>query len=158
MRISDWSSDVFSSDLGFAHPGQTEFIAERCGISAANSAMMLVGPTLRTVPITIHIPLAAVPTRLTIDLIVSRGRATARGLSRNFGIERPRIAVAGLNPHAGESGTLGREEIEVIAPAIAELVAEGIDAFGPLSPDAMFHVHARQTYDAALCLYHDQAD
>ncbi|MBA4757367.1 4-hydroxythreonine-4-phosphate dehydrogenase PdxA [Sphingosinicella sp.] len=143
--------------IGFTHPGQTEFVGERCGVFAANLAMMLVGPTLRTVPVTIHVALADVPQRLTTDLIVSRGRAAAKGLTRNFGIQNPRIAVAGLNPHAGESGLLGREEIDVIAPAIAELQAEGIDAFGPLSADAMFHEHARKTYDAALCMYHDQA-
>ncbi|MBW7946835.1 MAG: 4-hydroxythreonine-4-phosphate dehydrogenase PdxA [Sphingomonadaceae bacterium] len=143
--------------IGFTHPGQTEFVGERCGVFAANLAMMLVGPTLRTVPVTIHIALADVPRRLTTDLIVSRGRAAAKGLTRNFGIENPRLAVAGLNPHAGESGLLGREEIDVIAPAIAELRAEGIDAFGPLSADAMFHEHARKSYDAALCMYHDQA-
>ena len=143
--------------IGFTHPGQTEFIAERCGVFDPNSAMMLVGPTLRTVPVTIHVPFADVPRYLTTELIVSRGRAAARGLTRNFGIENPRIAVAGLNPHAGESGLLGREEIDIIAPAIAELRAEGIDAFGPLSADAMFHEHARQAYDVALCMYHDQA-
>lgn len=143
--------------IGFTHPGQTEFVGERCGVFAANLAMMLVGPTLRTVPVTIHVALADVPRVLTTDLIISRGRAAAKGLMRNFGIENPRIAVAGLNPHAGESGLLGREEIDIIAPAIAELRAEGIDAFGPLSADAMFHEHARKTYDAALCMYHDQA-
>lgn len=143
--------------IGFTHPGQTEFVAERCGIATANIAMMLVGPTLRTVPVTIHLPLADVPQALSTDIIVSRGRATARGLTRNFGIPNPRIAVSGLNPHAGESGLLGREEIEIIAPAIAQLRDEGIDAFGPLAADAMFHEHARNAYDAALCMYHDQA-
>jgi 4-hydroxythreonine-4-phosphate dehydrogenase len=143
--------------IGFTHPGQTEFIGERCGVFAPNLAMMLLGPTLRTIPVTIHVPLADVPKLLTTDLIVSRGRAAARGLTRNFGIIDPRIAVAGFNPHAGESGLLGREEIDVIAPAIAELRADGIDAFGPLSADAMFHEHARKSYDAALCMYHDQA-
>lgn len=143
--------------IGFSHPGQTEFIAERCGVADINSVMMLAGPTLRTVPITVHIPLSEVPRRLSTELIVCRGRATARGLTRHFGIENPRIAVAGLNPHAGESGLLGREEVEIIAPAIAELRAEGIDAFGPLAADAMFHEHARKGYDAALCMYHDQA-
>ena len=143
--------------IGFTHPGQTEFIGERCGVLASNLAMMLVGPDLRTVPVTIHVPLADVPRLLTVDLIVSRGRAAARGIARNLGIERPRVAVAGFNPHAGESGLLGREEVDIIAPAIEELRADGIDAFGPLSADAMFHDHARRSYDVALCMYHDQA-
>jgi 4-hydroxythreonine-4-phosphate dehydrogenase len=143
--------------IGFTHPGQTEFIAERCGVGAANIAMMLVGPDLRTVPVTIHVPLRDVPNRLTTELIVSRIRTTERGLARNFGIEVPRIAVAGFNPHAGEGGALGREEIDVILPAIEQLQAEGINVSGPHSPDTMFHPRARLTYDAAVCLYHDQA-
>jgi 4-hydroxythreonine-4-phosphate dehydrogenase len=143
--------------IGFAHPGQTEFVAERCGVAYENTAMMLAGPTLRTVPITLHIAVADVPAQLTTDLIVSRARTTARGLQRDFGIENPRLAIAGLNPHAGEGGALGREEIDVIAPAIAALRAEGIDAYGPLPPDTMFHAAARRDYDAAICMYHDQA-
>jgi 4-hydroxythreonine-4-phosphate dehydrogenase len=143
--------------IGFTHPGQTEFIAERCGIATGNTVMMLAGPTLRAVPVTIHTALADVPAALTIDLIVSRARVTARGLQRDFGIEHPRLAVAGINPHAGESGTLGREEIDIIAPAIALLQAEGIDAFGPMAADTMFNAHARRSYDAAICMYHDQA-
>lgn len=143
--------------IGFTHPGQTEFVAERCGIAAANTTMMLAGPTLRTVPVTIHVPLAEVPARLTTDLIVSRARVAARALQRDFGIAAPRLAVAGLNPHAGESGTLGREDAEVIAPAIEALKAEGFDVYGPLSADTMFHAHARAGYDAAICMYHDQA-
>ncbi len=143
--------------IGFTHPGQTEFIAERCGMLAANVAMMLAGPTLRTVPVTIHLPLEKVPAALTTELIVARGRVVARGLQRDFGIAEPRLAVAGLNPHAGENGTLGRQEIEVIAPAIEALRAGGIDAAGPLSADSMFHPRARAQYDAALCMYHDQA-
>jgi 4-hydroxythreonine-4-phosphate dehydrogenase len=98
-----------------------------------------------------------VPERLTIDLIIAKARVTARGLQRNFGISRPRLAFAGLNPHAGENGALGREEIDVIAPAIERLRAEGIDATGPFSGDTMFHARARATYDAALCPFHDQA-
>jgi 4-hydroxythreonine-4-phosphate dehydrogenase len=143
--------------IGFTHPGQTEFVAERCGVAGDLVAMMLVGPTLRTVPVTIHLPLRDVPDALTIEKIVAKGRATARGLCRQFGIARPRIAVAGLNPHAGEDGALGREEIELIAPAVERLRIEGIDATGPFPADAMFHERARARYDAALCMYHDQA-
>ena len=143
--------------IGFTHPGQTEFIAERCGVSAANVAMMLAGPTLRTVPVTIHIALAQVPAMLTRSLIEARGRAALRGLQKNFGIAQPRLAVAALNPHAGEGGTIGREEIEEIEPAIATLRAEGWHVTGPHSADSMFHAAARARYDAALCMYHDQA-
>ena len=143
--------------IGFAHPGQTEFVAERCGISPGNVAMMLAGPTLRTVPVTTHIPLAAVPAALSANLIEARGRATLRGLQRNFGIAEPRLAVAALNPHAGEGGALGREEIELIQPAIDALRAEGWQVAGPMPADTMFHAEARARYDAALCMYHDQA-
>lgn len=142
---------------GFAHPGQTEFIAERCGVSADNTVMMLAGPTLRTVPVTTHVPLRDVSAMLSVDLIVAKARATERGLTRNFGIAAPRLAVAGFNPHAGEGGALGREEIDFIIPAIEMLRAEGIDVIGPLAADTMFHARARQAYDAAICLYHDQA-
>ena len=143
--------------VGFSHPGQTEFVAERCGVSSDLVAMMLVGPTLRTVPVTVHVPLRSVPDVLTSDRIVAKGRATARGLQRQFGIEQPRIAVSGLNPHAGEDGALGREEIDIVAPAIERLRAEGVDASGPYPADTMFHERARARYDAALCMYHDQA-
>jgi 4-hydroxythreonine-4-phosphate dehydrogenase len=143
--------------IGFAHAGQTEFVAERCGVSPANVAMMLAGPTLRTVPVTTHVPLAEVAALLSSALIEARGRATLRGLQRNFGIVEPRLAVAGFNPHAGEGGSLGREEIELIAPAIDALRAEGWQVTGPLPPDTMFHASARSRYDAALCMYHDQA-
>jgi 4-hydroxythreonine-4-phosphate dehydrogenase len=143
--------------IGFSHPGQTEFVAERCGVATGNVAMMLVGPTLRTVPVTIHVPIDAVSASLTTDLIVSRARAAVRGLQRDFGIAAPRLAIAGLNPHAGEGGALGREDAEIIAPAVALLLADGIDARGPLAPDTMFHAAARQGYDAAICMYHDQA-
>ena len=143
--------------IGFTHPGQTEFVAERCGVSSSNAVMMLAGPTLRTVPITTHIPLRDVADFLTVDLILAKARATERGLARNFGIERPRLAIAGLNPHAGEQGSLGREEIELIIPAIEILLAEGVDIVGPLAADTMFHARARAQYDCALCLYHDQA-
>lgn len=143
--------------IGFQHPGQTEFVAERCGVSPGNVVMMLAGPTLRTVPVTTHIPLEQVPAQLTSALIESRGRATLRGLQRSFGIAEPRLAVAGLNPHAGEGGNVGREEIEIIEPAIAALRAEGWRVIGPLPADTMFHARARANYDAALCMYHDQA-
>lgn len=143
--------------IGFTYPGQTEFVAERCGIARENAVMMLAGPTLRVVPITTHVPLAEVSAMLSIDLIVSKGRATARGLQRNFGIERPRLAFAGFNPHAGEGGAIGREELDFIIPAIGILRDEGIDATGPFAADTMFHDRARAAYDAALCCYHDQA-
>ena len=143
--------------IGFVHPGQTEFVAERCGIARENVVMMLAGPTLRTVPITTHIPLKDVHDLISTDLIVSRARTTERGLARDFGIERPRLAIAGLNPHAGESGALGREEIDIVIPAIEQLREEGIEIEGPLAADTMFHPRARARYDAALCLYHDQA-
>lgn len=143
--------------IGFQHPGQTEFVAERCGVAPENVVMMLAGPTLRTVPVTTHLPLAEVPARLSSALIESRGRATLRGLQRNFGIACPRLAISGLNPHSGEKGQLGREEIELIEPAIAALAAEGWQVTGPHPADTMFHATARARYDAALCMYHDQA-
>ena len=144
-------------NIGFQHPGQTEFVAERCGVSPGNVVMMLAGPTLRTVPVTTHVRLADVPSKLTSALIESRARATLRGLQRNFGIAKPRLAVSALNPHAGEGGALGREEIEIIAPAIAAVAAEGWLITGPHPADTMFHERARARYDAALCMYHDQA-
>jgi 4-hydroxythreonine-4-phosphate dehydrogenase len=143
--------------IGFAHPGQTEFVAERCGVSSGNVAMMLAGPTLRTVPVTTHLPLARVPEALSTSLIESRARATLRGLQRNFGIPEPRLAIAALNPHAGEGGSLGDEEIAIIEPAIATLAAEGWRVNGPHPGDTLFHASARCNYDAALCMYHDQA-
>jgi len=143
--------------IGFTHPGQTEFVAERCGIASDNVVMLLAGPTLRTVPITTHIALRDVADALSIELIVAKARVTERGLVRNFGIARPRLAIAGLNPHAGEDGALGREEIDLIMPAVAQLQEEGIDIVGPLAGDTMFHERARAHYDVALCLYHDQA-
>lgn len=144
-------------NIGFAHPGQTEFVAERCGVAAANVAMMLAGPTLRTVPVTTHLPLARVPEVLTSSLIEARARATLRGLQRSFGLADPKLAISALNPHAGEGGALGREEIELIEPAIAALAAEGWQVTGPHPADTMFHASARSAYDAALCMYHDQA-
>ena len=143
--------------IGFTHPGQTEFIAERCGVTGDKAVMMLAGPSLRVVPITTHVPLARVPALLTLDLMLAKARTTARGLQRDFGIAAPRLAFAGLNPHAGEGGSLGREEIDVIEPAIAQLRSEGIDATGPFAADTLFHPRARTAYDAVLCPYHDQA-
>jgi len=142
---------------GFIHPGQTEFVAERCGVARDNAVMMLAGPSLKVVPLTVHVPLAAVSGLLTPALIGGKARVVARALRRDFGIDAPRLAFAGLNPHAGEDGALGREELEVIAPAIADLVAEGIDARGPFAADTLFHARARDGYDAVLCPYHDQA-
>jgi 4-hydroxythreonine-4-phosphate dehydrogenase len=144
-------------EIGFRYPGATEFVAERCGVARENVAMMLVSETLITAPVTIHYALADVFGALTTELIVARGRAVAKSLCRDFGIAGPRLAVSGLNPHAGEGGALGREEIEIISPAIAALRDEGIDARGPLAADTMFHARARTGYDAALCMYHDQA-
>lgn len=143
--------------IGFTHPGQTEFVAERVGVASSATVMMLAGPTLRVVPATTHVPFAKVPGLLTPALLIAKARVTARALSRDFGIASPRLAFAGLNPHAGEQGAIGREEIDIIVPAIEALQAEGIDATGPLAADTMFHGRARATYDAAICCYHDQA-
>jgi 4-hydroxythreonine-4-phosphate dehydrogenase len=126
-------------------------------VSASNVAMMLAGPSLRTVPVTTHVALGQVQGLLTQGLIEARGRAALRGLQRNFGIVQPRLAVAAFNPHSGEGGAMGREEIDIIEPAIAALRAEGWHVTGPHSADAMFHASARAQYDAALCMYHDQA-
>ena len=120
--------------VGFTHPGQTEFVAERCGVSVDNAVMMLAGPTLRVVPVTTHIAIRDVPHALTIELIVSKARTTARGLARDFGLDSPRLAIAGLNPHAGETGTIGREEVEIIAPAVQLLRAEGNRRGRPARP------------------------
>ena len=143
--------------IGFNQPGQTEFVAERCGVAAEDAVMMLAGPSLRVVPLTAHVPLAAVPSLLSVDLLVTKAWTTATALRRDFGIAAPRLAFAGVNPHAGESGTIGREEIDILEPAIAQLRAEGIDATGPFAADTLFHARARKHYDAALCCYHDQA-
>ena len=147
-------------DAGFGFPGHTEylaFLAERHTGKEARPVMMLAGPDLRTVPVTIHIPLSDVPAQLTTSLIIETGRIMARDLRERFGIGKPRLAVAGLNPHAGEDGSMGREDGEIVAPAVAALRSEGIDAVGPLPADTMFHPQARAGYDAALCMYHDQA-
>jgi 4-hydroxythreonine-4-phosphate dehydrogenase len=119
--------------------------------------MMLAGPSLRTVPLTVHCALSKVPGRLSAELIVRRTAIVARALMRDFGIAGPRIALCGLNPHAGENGRMGREEIEVITPAIETLRAQGIDAKGPYPADTLFATHLRGTYDVAIAMYHDQA-
>lgn len=143
--------------VGYTHPGQTEFIAERCGVTATNAVMMLAGPKLRVVPLTVHVALTEVPERLTSELIIAKGRIVARALKRDFGIEAPLLAVAGLNPHAGESGEMGDEELRIIRPAVEQLLADGIAVEGPMAADSLFAPHVRARYDALLCGYHDQA-
>ena len=145
---------------GFAEPGHTEYLAKLSFEQSGNPdwpVMMLWSPEVAVVPVTIHIPFKDVPQRLTRDLIFETGRVVARDLIHRFGIAHPRLAVAGLNPHAGEADTLGKEDNTIVKPAIERLVADGIDARGPLAADSMFHAAARKTYDAALCMYHDQA-
>jgi 4-hydroxythreonine-4-phosphate dehydrogenase len=141
---------------GFRHPGHTEYLGEIAG-TGVPPVMMLASSDLRVVPVTVHEALAKAIARLTPELIAETARITARALREEFAIARPRLAVAGLNPHAGEAGTMGREDIDIVAPAVALLRAEGIDARGPMPPDTMFTALARPTYDAAICLYHDQA-
>ena len=119
--------------------------------------MMLAGPTLRVVPLTVHVALAEVPRRLDQEIILAQARIVAEALRRDFGIDRPRLAVAALNPHAGEGGAMGDEEERIILPALRRLQSDGIDVIGPLPADTMFHARARSGYDAALCMYHDQA-
>ena len=145
---------------GFAEPGHTEYLAKLAEAqtgTTVRAVMMLWAPELAVVPVTIHLPLKDVVGRLSTDLIVETGRIVARDLSQRFGIARPRLAVAGLNPHAGEDGALGEEDCDVVAPAVERLIAAGIDARGPLPSDTLFHAAARATYDAALAMYHDQA-
>jgi 4-hydroxythreonine-4-phosphate dehydrogenase len=143
------------------YPGHTAFLGQLAsrhfGGQRFHPTMMLASDELRVVPATVHIPLAAVPGTLTKDLIVETIGITAAALARDFGISRPRVAVAGLNPHAGESGLIGTEEIEIITPAIAEAAAAGIAVSGPYSADTLFHEDARRTYDAVVTMYHDQA-
>ena len=145
---------------GFAEPGHTEFLAtlvqEACG-KKLRPVMMLWSPELAVVPVTIHLPLKEIFERLSVELVVETSRIVAHDLVRRFDLARPRLAIAGLNPHAGEAGTLGEEDRTIVVPAVAALRAEGIDAKGPLPADSMFHEHARSSYDAALCMYHDQA-
>lgn len=145
------------AQAGFHHPGQTEFVAQACGVSAQDAVMLLAGPSLRTVPITVHCSLARVPALLSVELIRNRATITARALQSDFGIARPRLAICALNPHGGEEGKFGDEEARIITPAIAALREAGIDASGPHSADALFAPHARERYDVAICMYHDQA-
>ena len=144
---------------GFAFPGHTEFLASLAASEGEtpHPVMMLVGDDLRVVPVTIHIPLKDVPAVLSTELILATVEITARDLGRYFGIARPRIAVSGLNPHAGEDGSLGREEVEIVTPAIAATRAKGLDVTGPHSADTLFHAAARSSYDVAITMYHDQA-
>jgi 4-hydroxythreonine-4-phosphate dehydrogenase len=145
---------------GFTDPGHTEYLAklvEDMTGSHVLPVMLLWSHELAVVPVTIHIPLKDVPGKLTTDLLVETGRIVARDFARGFGIARPRLAVAGLNPHAGEDGEMGDEDIAIVAPAVARLKADGIDVRGPLPADTMFHAAARAQYDVALCMYHDQA-
>jgi 4-hydroxythreonine-4-phosphate dehydrogenase len=144
---------------GFPFPGHTEFLGALASSEGnpLHPVMMLISPSLRVVPATIHVPLKDVPRLLTRELILETLAVTADSLSRYFGVERPRLAVSGLNPHAGESGGLGREEIDIIGPAIEAARAMGLDITGPLPADTMFHERARASYDAAICMYHDQA-
>lgn len=145
------------AEVGFTHPGQTEFVAEACGVDPADAVMMLAGPSLRTVPLTVHVALAEVPGLISAALIERRAGIVAAALVRDFGIAAPRLAIAALNPHAGEEGRMGDEDQRVVAPAIAALRARGIDASGPHPADALFAAHRRGDYDVALCMYHDQA-
>ncbi len=146
---------ALAEGAGFAFPGHTEFLADLAGVE--DVVMMLASPELRVVPLTIHIPVSDVPASLTPELLERRIRITHAALRDRFGLPAPRLAVAGLNPHAGEGGRMGREEIEVIAPVLENLRAEGMQIAGPLSADTLFHAAARTRYDAALCMYHDQA-
>ncbi|WP_203414745.1 4-hydroxythreonine-4-phosphate dehydrogenase PdxA [Entomobacter blattae] len=140
---------------GFMYPGHTEFISSLCG-AEREEVMMMVGPTLKVALTSVHVPLRQAIDGLTIERLVFVGRKTWRALKEDFGIPHPRLAIAGLNPHAGESGYMGREEIEIVVPAITTLRAEGIDISGPWAADSMFTPFSRKQYDAAVCLYHDQ--
>ena len=142
---------------GFQHPGHTEYPRRACRRRRTIRDDAAPGRELRVVPVTIHLALRGRSRQLSTAAIVHAGRVTHAALVRDFGVAAPVIAVAGLNPHAGEAGALGREDIEIVAPGVAELRAAGIDARGPLAADTMFHAAARRGYDAALCMYHDQA-
>ncbi|HZD91783.1 MAG TPA: 4-hydroxythreonine-4-phosphate dehydrogenase PdxA [Pseudolabrys sp.] len=145
---------------GFEDPGHTEYLARLAAETTGKRVlpvMLLWSPELAVVPVTIHVALKDVFGLLSTDLIVETGRIVAHDFTARFGIAKPRLALAGLNPHAGEEGTLGREDIDIVAPAVARLKSEGIDARGPLPADTMFHAQARAAYDVALCMYHDQA-
>ena len=144
---------------GFRHPGHTEFLAElaAAGGHTPQAVMMLWSPVLAVVPVTIHLPLRDAVTELSSNLIVTTVRIVVADLKSRFGLAKPRLVLSGLNPHAGEDGTLGTEELSIVAPAIDTLRAEGIDVRGPLPADTMFHEAMRKTYDCAICMYHDQA-
>jgi 4-hydroxythreonine-4-phosphate dehydrogenase len=144
---------------GFRHPGHTEYLAELAATntSTPQPVMMLWSPALAVVPVTIHVSLREALARLSTDLIVATARIVVAGLKSRFGIERPRLAISGLNPHAGEDGSLGTEDQTIVAPAVDILRKQGFDVRGPLPADTMFHEAARQTYDCAICMYHDQA-
>lgn len=147
-------------EAGFSHPGHTEYLgvlATRRTGQACTPVMLIASDHLRTVPVTIHIPLGDVPKRLTAELIKTTIRICQTDLKTRFGIDHPRLAVAGLNPHAGENGSIGLEDRDIIAPALEELRKDGFDISGPLSADTMFHPRARSGYDVAICMYHDQA-
>ena len=148
-------SAIAAIDANFI--GQTERLAEACDLPHQAAVMMLAGPSLKTVPMTVHCALADVAGLLSHDLIVERSRIVARAMRTDYGIDAPRIAIAGLNPHAGEDGRMGREEIDFIAPAIATLRNEGIDATGPHPADTLFAPHKRGSYDVAIAMYHDQS-
>ena len=145
---------------GFREPGHTEYLAKLAAAATGQlrrPVMMLWSPELAVVPVTIHLPLAEVPAALDTELIVDTGRIVAKDMAGRFGVSEPRIAIAGLNPHAGEDGAMGAEDRAIVAPAVDQLRSAGIAARGPLPADTMFHPAARATYDAALCMYHDQA-
>lgn len=146
---------------GFPHPGHTEFLGalaeQHYPGRPWSPIMMLASDALRVVPLTVHIPLTSVAGQVTRERIIEVCRITARDLSTRFGLARPRLALAGLNPHAGEGGSLGREEMDIIAPAIEELRVQGLDVTGPFPADTLFHAAARRRYDVAICMYHDQA-
>jgi len=148
-------------EAGFKFPGHTEFLGDLTASTAFDGVrgpiMMLTAADLRVTLVTVHTPIARVAEQLSLDGIVNAARVTAQALQRDFGIASPRLAVAGLNPHAGESGGIGREEIEIVAPAVAVLRNLGIDAQGPFPADSLFHAEARARYDGVICLYHDQA-
>lgn len=148
------SKDVVQG-AGFRHPGHTSYLAELCQ-TLGNEVMLLAGPSLKVVPITVHVALRDAIAQLSTELIVRTARTVAAGLQRDFGLPHPRLAFAGLNPHAGEHGLMGHEECEIILPAINTLRAEGLDVSGPWPSDTMFTPHARAHYDVALCMYHDQ--
>ena len=149
-------SKAVLQEAGFPHPGHTEFLAALTGCTG-REIMMLASPMLRVVPVTIHVSLRRALDTLTTEAIVAAARITHAALMADFGIARPRLAIAGLNPHAGEAGHMGTEEITLVQPAIDRLRGEGMDVTGPHPPDTMFTEPARRRYDAAICMYHDQA-